>query len=127
MTSEGVMENRMILGGRFLRSRFSGEMMGQPFEGIGIEGYDNFKKKYVSVWFDSLSTSLFVMSGNCDTRGERCTFFGEADEFLTGELGKQVKGTTRWEDADTIVFEMFDMQGGPDWVRVMEMVYERAE
>jgi len=125
-TTRGRCEIRLIMGGRFLQQECSGEVMGQPFEGIGIEGYDNFKKKYVSVWFDNLSTSLSVMSGNCDTHGERCAFFGTMDEFLTGEVGKPVMSTTRWEDEDTIVFEMYDLQGGPDWVRVMEIVYERA-
>jgi len=125
-TSTGRCEIRLIMGGRFLRQECVGELMGQSFEGIGIEGYDNFKRKYVSVWFDNTSTSLSVMSGNCDTQGERCTFYGEMDDFLTGEAGKQLMSTTRWEDEDTIVFEMYDMQGGPDWVRVMEIVYERA-
>src|SRR5512143_1691169 len=55
MESTGTSEQKMILGGRFLQQEFSGEMMGSPFTGIGVTGYDNHIKKYVSTWIDSMS------------------------------------------------------------------------
>ncbi|MCK7481868.1 MAG: DUF1579 domain-containing protein [Candidatus Moduliflexus flocculans] len=36
----------MILGGRYVRLTYKGEMMGQPFEGLQISGYDNITKAY---------------------------------------------------------------------------------
>jgi len=53
-TSKGVAVTRWILGGRYLQEEFSGEMMGRPFKGIGVTGYDNFKKKYISTWVDDM-------------------------------------------------------------------------
>ena len=47
------MLQKMILDGRFLHQEFNGEMMGSPFIGIGITGYDNGSKQYVSNWMDS--------------------------------------------------------------------------
>lgn len=49
--------------GRFLRQEFNGEMMGQPFRGIGYWGYDNLKEQYTCVWMDTMSTSMNVMHG----------------------------------------------------------------
>src|SRR5262245_22821058 len=47
--SKGVEVNRM-LGGLWLISDFKGDMMGQPFLGHGVTGYDPKKKKYTGVW-----------------------------------------------------------------------------
>ena len=52
--SIGSCEQKMLLGGRFLQQECTGDMMGQPFTGIGVNGYDNHAKKYVSTWMDSM-------------------------------------------------------------------------
>ncbi len=46
--SSGTCEQKMLLGGRFLQQEFTGDMMGSMFTGIGVTGYDNHTKKYVS-------------------------------------------------------------------------------
>ncbi len=51
-------ETNTLLGGRWLLTEYKSEMMGQVFEGHGIVGYDPTKKAYVSVWADTMSTSL---------------------------------------------------------------------
>src|SRR5687768_2235337 len=56
--SKGISENRMVLGGRWVESKFTSEMMGQPFEGVGYTGYDNHKKKYMGTWMDNMSTAV---------------------------------------------------------------------
>src|SRR4030042_2280408 len=35
----------MILGGRYMKSTFKGNMMGMPFEGMGLDAYDNATKE----------------------------------------------------------------------------------
>lgn len=40
----GSVEMKMLLDGRFLQQDFTGEMMGQPYTGMGITGYDNLHK-----------------------------------------------------------------------------------
>lgn len=45
--SIGSCEQKMLLGGRFLQQECTGDMMGQPFTGIGVNGYDNHTRKYV--------------------------------------------------------------------------------
>ncbi len=53
MESTGSVEMKMLLGGRFLYQDFTGEMMGQPYSGIGTTAYDNLRKRYVSTWIDT--------------------------------------------------------------------------
>src|SRR5438552_1548423 len=54
--SKGTANMEMILGGRYIVQKFEGSMpMGaqsMPFHGMGITGYDNAEKKYVSIWCD---------------------------------------------------------------------------
>ena len=47
-TSKGKSVNIPILGGRFIREDYSGTMMGQQFQGVGMLGYDNISKEYTS-------------------------------------------------------------------------------
>jgi len=61
MESIGTCEQKMVLGGRFLHQEFTGEMMGSPFTGIGVNGYDNHTKKYVSTWMDSMAPPFFFL------------------------------------------------------------------
>src|SRR5262249_1249321 len=53
--SKGTMIYKMDLGGLWMVSDFKGEFGGQKFQGKGFDGYDPMKKKYVSVWVDSMS------------------------------------------------------------------------
>src|SRR3982751_3246174 len=54
MESEGACEHKMVLGGRFLQQECTGTMMGKTFTGIGMIGYDNHARKYISTWMDSM-------------------------------------------------------------------------
>src|SRR5262245_4292578 len=56
--SKGVSTSALILGGRYLKIDYSGTMGPMPFHGFGLFGYDNTKKKYVSLWADEMSTSM---------------------------------------------------------------------
>lgn len=108
----GECERTMILGGRFLQDRHKGEMFGQPFEGLGLTGYDNFKKKYVAAWMDTTGTALYTMEGNWDTSGKVLTLYGVMDEYYTGEHDKPIRYVTRVVNQDQFVFEVHDMTLG---------------
>src|SRR5438552_14247175 len=51
--SNGTTEYRLIMDGRYLVQEVSGEFMGKPFHGMGIIGYDKFKKQYTNSWVDN--------------------------------------------------------------------------
>ncbi|MFN0318517.1 MAG: DUF1579 domain-containing protein, partial [Burkholderiales bacterium] len=66
----GSVEMKMLLDGRFLQQDFTSEMMGQPYTGMGITGYDNLSKKYVSIWLDTMGTGPFMMEGTGSVDGK---------------------------------------------------------
>jgi hypothetical protein len=126
LDSSGVSENRMILGGRFLEQRFRGEMMGRPFEGFGITGYDNYKKKYLSTWADNFGTTIMLTEGTPDASGKVITSTTTVDDFATRTTA-QVRTVTTIVDADHHKSEMW--QPGPDGVpfKSLEVVYTRRK
>src|SRR5438105_4065574 len=63
MKSDGTAEYRSIMGGRFLEQEVHGDMAGQPFEGRGVEGYDNVTKEHWGTWVDNMGTTTMLMKG----------------------------------------------------------------
>jgi hypothetical protein len=124
--SSGVSENRLVLGGRWVEQRFKSEMMGQPFEGLGYTGYDNFKKKYVGTWMDNMTTAVMVSEGTYDAAGKVMTSTSTMDDVVTGKP-TVVRMTSTIVDADNHLFEMFGP--GPDGkeMKQMEIHYRRRK
>ena len=124
--STGTSVNTMILGGRWLEQRYTGSMMGQPFEGVGYTGYDNYKKEYVGTWMDTSSTAPMMTTGQMAADGKSATFTGTMDDFMTGKAC-QMKEVLTFTDADHQTFEMW--ASGPDgqMYKNMEINYTRRK
>ncbi len=125
--SKGTSEQTMSLGGRFLQQTYTGEMMGQPMNGVGYTGYDNFKKKYISFWIDNMSTAMSHLEGSIDKDGKVITMWGTMDEPMTGEKGKKVKYVTRVIDNDKHLFEVYDVTSWGEKTPVMVIAYTRKK
>ena len=124
--SKGTSENRMVLGGRWVESKFTSEMMGMPFEGLGYTGYDNFKKKYVGTWMDNMSTAVMVSEGTWDAAGKVMTSMATMDDFMTGKTSK-MKMTTTIMDPDHHLFEMWGPDPTGKTVKQMDIHYRRRK
>lgn len=73
-------------------------MMGQPYTGIGMLGYANHAKKYVSTWMDSMGTGIFSMEGKADKHDTRITLQGRYDDPLQGAMN--LRAVMKLLDAD---------------------------
>lgn len=122
-TDKGTATRRMILGNRVMVEDVDATMMGQPFHGQGLHGYDNVTRRYWSVWNDSMGTGVMLSDGECDAKGN-CTFTGRFNDPVGG-AGRTSRMTTRWTDASTEVFEMYGP--GPDGkeAKMMEITYRK--
>ncbi len=127
MESMGTAKNSWVLGGRWVRQEFTGDMMGMPFEGIGMTGYDNFKKEFISTWTDNMSTTMIRSTGTCNASGTEFNMSGIMDEPMTGERDKKFRHVWKVTSADTHVFEAYDNIPGKGEVRVMELTYTRVK
>ncbi len=125
--TKGVAEMKWVLGGRFIQEDMKGEMMGMPYSGMGLLGYDNFNKKYTFVWADNSSTQMSTSEGTFDPTGKVITYFGKMDEPMTGEHDKTVKYVTRIVSKDKNIFEIHDLSLPEPNTKVMEIVYTRKK
>ncbi len=116
---------KMVCGGMWLMSDFQGQFGDQKFSGQGLDSYDPEKKKYVSVWVDSMSTRPMLLEGTHDKEKKTTTMTGEAP----GPDGKPAKHkmVTQMPDDDHMTFTMYII--GPDGQenKVMTIEYTRKK
>ena len=118
--SKGEMTYKMELGGLWLTSHFKSDFGGLKFEGRGMDGYDPSKKKFVGVWFDSMSTTPMTFEGETDKDKKTTVMLGEGK----GPDGKAMKfkSVTKVTDKDHHTFTMSTV--GPDGKENLMMTIE---
>lgn len=124
--SNGTTTIKSIMDGRFLKQKASAEMDGQPFEGMGIMGYNNEKQHYESVWIDNMGTGMMTSSGKYDS--ETNTIKEEGTYTCPQTNGdKSFSAITKFVDDNTFTYEWFtdDMEGNR--YRAMEIVHTKMK
>lgn len=110
MSSKGTAVNTMIMNGKYQMSKHSGDMMGMPFEGQGIMGYDNATKEFTSTWVDNMSTGVMIMKGTWDEGSKTLTLTGTMPDITRPGKECKLKETFKVVDDNTQIMSMY----GPD-------------
>lgn len=123
--STGTADMKMLLDGRFLHQEYTGQMMGQPYSGVGIDAYDNLTKKYTTVWMDSMGTGIFFMEGTASADGKTITLKGSHPEPGGGKMTHRAV----WKilDNDNQIFEMYGAHGKEKEMKFLEITYTRKQ
>jgi hypothetical protein len=102
---KGVATYKMECDGMWLVSDFKMDDPAMKFQGKGLDGYDQTKKKFVGLWVDSMSTAPMLMEGTYNPATKTTTMTGEGP----GQDGKpqKFKVTTRHTDDDHMAFQMY--------------------
>ncbi|MFN0134623.1 MAG: DUF1579 domain-containing protein [Phycisphaerae bacterium] len=128
MTSKGSCKSTAIFDGRYITEEYEGDMMGQPFKGMSLSGYDRINKQYVNTWIDSMSTGTFNSTGTYDASKKAYTYKG--DMCMPTEDGKVNKMPIRMvitiNSNDKHTFEWFEMKDGKE-TKTMEITYTRRK
>jgi hypothetical protein len=125
--SKATSETKWVLGGRFVQENVSGEMGGTPFQGVGLSGYDNVKKEFVSIWADEMSTSILYTTGQCDSTGKVFTMFGSYTDPMSDMQEKKFRMVTRIISNDQHVNEMYDTAPDGKEFKSFEITYNRKK
>lgn len=122
--SDGTMTVTAVLDGRFFESVFKGTIMGQTFEGIGLDGYDMFKQKHVGTWADTMGTMILQFEGTCSDGGKRSEMRATFDDPMTKKRS-YMRSVNTWKDEKTVVMESYSP--GPDGkeIKNMEITFTR--
>ncbi len=123
--STGTAEMKMLLDGRFLYQEYHAQMMGQPFSGVGIDAYDNLRKRYVTVWLDTMSTGVFTMEGTASADGKTITLKGQHGEPGGGHMTH--RAVWKIVDNNTQQFDMYGAHHGAKETKMLEITYSRKQ
>lgn len=121
--STGTATTKSEFGGRFVFMTYKSEMMGQPFEGRLILGYNNNAKQNEAVWVDSMSTGVWYSTGNASSDGKVFTFTGTYVE-PDGEK-KTTREVATFKSPDLYVSEFFETGKDGKENKMMEITYTR--
>ncbi len=123
MVEAGSATRTMTLGGRVLVEEYSGSMMGAPFTGHGMTGYDNVSGMAWSTWTDSMSTGIMVSQGACDAQN-KCSFSGSWNDPI--KKGPVTARMNSWWTSPTVqMFEMYAPGRDGKEMKMMEITYTK--
>ena len=122
--STGTSTFTVIFGGRFVQQKMQGNVMGRTYEAMGLHGYDNLKKKYVSMWVDNMHTSLITSEGRWDEAAKSITMYSDHMDPMTGSQ-KRARTVVRWVDDNTHIFEWHESGTDGKEFRSSEITYVR--
>lgn len=136
--SKGVMDAKLIHGGRFIMGDYKGsfsmpgpdgKMQDMPFTGTLMWGYNNMEQRYESTWQDSMSTTMMVSYGTPSADGK--VVESTAETKMPGPDGKPMNLKQREKvtmvSPDKFVTEMWHSDGVHGEMKVMEITYTRAD
>jgi hypothetical protein len=131
--STGTAVRKSIMGGRYVTMDVSGNMQMPDetgkmkevqFKGMGIEGYDNVKKKFVASWIDNMGTGMEFSEGTYDPATKTFTYSMEM-EPMPG-MKTQVREVIKVADNSHMMLEWYENQGGQE-KKTMEINYTKKK
>ena len=124
MESTGIEMSEMIFDGRYVVSHFEGEMMGMSFEGRSTMGYDKIQKKFVSVWIDSMSTMIYMETGQYDAASRTFTMMSTYTEPMGDKKRSKHVHTIVSDSERTLEFYEADAESN-EWHKSGTITYTR--
>ncbi|MCB9858183.1 MAG: DUF1579 domain-containing protein [Phycisphaerales bacterium] len=126
MTSKATSSNHWILDNRYIQQDYAGDMMGTPFTGMSLIGYDKYKKQFFASWIDSMSTMFYISYGEYDAATKTFTFEGTGPDCQdpSGTKMCSMQNKVQIVSKDKHIFTMSSMKDGK-MVEGMKIVYTR--
>jgi hypothetical protein len=124
-TEKGRETRTVIFNGLYVQSEFHGSMMGTPFTGKMIEGFNNVTRKLESVWIDSMSSGMMIQTGEMSSDGKTITMAGTCADPMTSK-SKAVKTIITIADDSSHTMKMFDVDASGKEFESMKIEYTRG-
>ena len=130
--SKGTATRKAVMGGRFVmmdvtgRMQMPGEdgkMKDMQFKGMGVEGYDNVKKKFVSSWIDNMGTGIQFSDGTYDPATKSFTYTSEVEPAPGMKM--PVREVIQVADNNHMTLDWYENHGGQE-KKTMAINYTRA-
>ena len=131
--SKGTATRKSVMGGRYVMMDVSGKMQmpgedgkmkDMQFKGMGLEGYDNVKNKFVASWIDNMGTGIEFSEGTYDPATKSFTYTSEM-EPVPG-MKTAVREVIKIADDNHMSLEWYENQGGQE-KKTMEINYTKKK
>ncbi len=99
---------------------FEGELMGMKFEGHGMSGYCPLRKKFFTMWTDSMTPTPLMLFGDYDAKKRELTLAGECFG-MSGKL-EPCRTVTHYQDDDHYTYALYGK--GPDGEEMQQLRIE---
>jgi hypothetical protein len=113
---------KMIMDGRFSKTKFDSDFMGIPFTGYAYSGYDNARKQHVSIWMDTMSTAIMYMTGNKNEDGDLVM---QGTTFAPGVGDYEMRMVYHWDDENNWSQNFYDQLPDGSWMHTGVITYTR--
>jgi len=114
---------KMAHNGVWLTSQLDMKMPDGPFSGQGLDSFDPIKKKFVSIWVDSMSATPMMLEGDKSPDGKKITMTGKGP--APDGTSANYKTETEYVSKDKHVFKMW--MGTTTGDPMMVATYERKK
>ena len=82
--SKATNVTKTIMNGLYSVGDYTGNMMGMPFQGHSMMGYDNAKKVFVNTWVDNMGSGIIFMTGTYDDATKTLHLKGKQTNPMNG-------------------------------------------
>jgi hypothetical protein len=123
--NDGTAKMTMVGNGLFLQESVQSPMMGQPWSGYGVFGFDKTANKHIGTWYDSFGTSIMMFTGECADNCATVTMTGSYVDPMTKQP-TVMKTVSSMTDADHAMNKMYTVVDGKD-VFMGEVAYTRKK
>jgi hypothetical protein len=120
-----VLEDPGEKRGRFLRQELRAEWNGQPYQGFGYWGYDQFRGFYTSAWMDSTATTMMLGAGSFNPDHRAFTLRGK--HLAPDGTEHLVRMVLTIDSDDRHTFEQFLTSPDAPEHKSVEIVYTRVQ
>ena len=123
-TSQGTAVRTLILGGRVVEEVYTSTIMGHPFEGRALSGFDRVTGRYWSLWTDSLNSGATISYGGWDEAAGVFVMEGEGPNLMLGRV-MPMRIESRMDGPDRSILAFFTPGPQGSMVQYMELIYDR--
>jgi hypothetical protein len=124
-TRKTIMDGRYVMmdvDGKFQMPGADGKPQDVEFKGMGLEGYDNVKKKFVASWVDNMGTGIEFSEGSYDPATKSFTYTSEI-EPMPGKKTR-VREVIKVADDSHMMLEWYETKHGKE-KKTMEINYTK--
>ncbi|MFL6538357.1 MAG: DUF1579 domain-containing protein [Chthoniobacterales bacterium] len=131
--SKGTATRKSVMDGRYVMMDVTGtmqmpgpdgKMQQMTFKGLGTEGYDNVKKKFVASWIDNMGTAIAISEGSYDPATKSFTYTSEMEPMPGMKV--RAREVVKVVDSNNMALEWYEDQGSGER-KTMEISYTRKK